>query len=106
MAGPPGAPRLTHLAAADLDDILRWTRREFGAAQVVRYRELLFTALRNLADGPLGPGTRSRDEVSPGLRSMRPRGGRHLILFRLEDGGVVVTRFLHDAMDLTRHLPP
>ena len=63
-----------------------------------------------LESGPVAPGSATRDEIMPGLRSLhiarRGRPGRHFILYRAADGNVVeVLRILHDAMELSRHMP-
>jgi toxin ParE1/3/4 len=104
--------RFTHRADADLDHILRWTAEHFGEEQAERYRRQLFETLRHVVEAPFGPRTRTRDDVRPGLRTAHVRTtgrrGRHIVLFRVAevDGGVIVTRVLHDAMDPSRHLPP
>jgi plasmid stabilization system protein ParE len=51
-------------------------------------------AVSNWAGNPaLG---RSCDEIRPGLRRMEQ--GRHVILYRVEPGGILISRILHQRM--------
>jgi toxin ParE1/3/4 len=108
---PPRPLRFTRRADADLDRILRWSAERFGEGQAERYREQIFDTIRSVVEAPFGRRTRARDDILPGLRMAHVRTagrhGRHIVLFRVAaDGGIVLTRLLHDAMDLARHLPP
>jgi toxin ParE1/3/4 len=70
-----------------------------------------FNAGRNtLKDGPDILGSKVRDEIEPGIRSLHVarlgRKGRHFVVFRLGgDRTIDVLRVLHDSMELPRHLP-
>ncbi len=102
--------RLTSAAERDILGIVLWTAEHFGAEQARRYRATIFTALRDLDDGPDATGTRDRAELGRNLRSLhvarRGRRGRHVILFTAVDGErIEIVRILHDSMDLARHLP-
>jgi len=102
--------RLGRRAEVDFADILRFSRERFGGGQAQTYKALLIAALAALESGPIAPGSATRDEIAPGLRSLhiarRGRPGRHFILYRAADGNVVeVLRILHDAMELSRHMP-
>ena len=99
-------------AAAELDfaAILRWTTEEFGASQSRRYRDTLIAAIGELADGPEVAGSRARDEIKRGLRTLHVarhgRRGSHILLYRAAPGTTIeIVRILHDRMDLPRHLP-
>lgn len=99
-------------AAAELDfaAILRWTTEEFGAPQSRRYRDTIIAALGELADGPEVAGSRARDEIRRGLRTLHVarhgRRGSHLLLYRAASGRTVeIVRILHDRMDMPRHIP-
>ena len=103
---------LSTAAEADLREIMRWTRRQFGAAQATAYGQLLRDALKALEAGPNIVGARRRDEIGAGYRTLRiarnRRRARHFILFRVvgpvEERVIRVVRILHDAMDPARHL--
>ena len=102
--------RLTDQAERDLIDIARWTAENFGARQAEHYVETISLAIEALADGPETLGTRARDELAPGVRTLHAaRHGhkaRHFVVFRVADDHVLeVLRLLHDSMDLARHLP-
>src|SRR5712691_2498355 len=70
-------------AAAELDfaNILKWTTENFGARQSRLYRDTLVQAIGELADGPDVVGSKARDEIVRGLRSLHVarhgRRGRH-----------------------------
>ena len=107
--------RLTAAAETDFKHIVRWSARQFGNAQARTYGKTLSLALEALATG--GPdiaGVRRRDDIAKGLMSLHVargrRQGRHFVIFRVrrdgELGVIEVLRLLHDAMDLSRHVPP
>lgn len=79
-------------------------------AQAKTYAETLLQAIQALEAGPEVLGTRARDDIGPGLRTLhlarRGRKARHFIIFRVGAGQVIdVLRLLHDSMDLARHGP-
>jgi toxin ParE1/3/4 len=99
-------------AAAELDfaNILKWTTENFGERQSRIYQDTLLAAIAKLADGPDVAGSRIRNEVMPGLRTLHVarggRRGRHLLLYRALQGRTIeIGRVLHDSMDIERHLP-
>lgn len=86
----------------------------------VRYETLIVAAIRDIAEDPDRPGSPVRPELGVGARSWhfrlsrsraREESGpvrrpRHLIVFRIGDGGIIgIGRVLHDAMELERHRP-
>ena len=98
-------------AAAELDfaNIINWTTENFGARQARIYRDTLVLAICELANGPDVAGSKVRDEIMPGLRTLHVtrhgRCGRHFLLYRTVKGRVIeIGRILHDRMDLQRHL--
>lgn len=106
--------RLTAAAAADFEEILRWTVDQFGEAQARIYAETISAALNDLTAGPTIVGARKRGDILKGIFTLhvarKSRKGRHFVMFRVgrtPDREVIeVLRLLHDAMDLQRHLPP
>lgn len=103
--------RLTQQAESDFLDISRWTAENFGALQTEFYAETVMLAIEALNGGPEILGTKARDEIARGLRTLhvarQGRKGRHFVLFRTAEGQIVeVLRLLHDSMDLERHVPP
>jgi len=77
-----------------------YTLRAWGSAQAVRYLEELETCCQMLADNPAAG--RSCDHVRPGLRRMEQN--KHVVFFRREPGGILVSRVLHERMLPERHV--
>jgi toxin ParE1/3/4 len=81
-------------AEADLLEISAYTLQTWGADQTIRYLDQLENCCQRLADNPaLG---RRCDEIRPGLRRMEQ--GRHVIFYRQQEGGILVSRILHQRM--------
>lgn len=103
--------RLARQADQDFVEILQWTAATLGLRQARVYAETLSLAIEALVDGPDVPGTKKRDEIAPGIRTLhvsrQGRKGRHFVVFRAVDDRIIdVLRLLHDSMDLSRHLQP
>ena len=67
-------------------------------------------AIEALRGGPEVVGTKARDEIARGVRTLhvarQGRKGRHFVVFRAAEGQIVeILRLLHDSMDLARHVP-
>jgi toxin ParE1/3/4 len=102
--------RLGAAAEVDFANILKWTTENFGARQSRAYRDTLVRAIGELADGPNVPGSRARDEIMAGLRTLhvtrRGRRGSHFLMYRAAPNSTIeIVRILHDRMDLRRHVP-
>ena len=92
-------PRFSRLAEADLVDIGAYTLETWGTEQTVRYLAALEACCLQLAGTPaIG---RASDEIRPGLQ--RFEHGRHVIFYRQETGGILVSRILHQRMLPERH---
>ena len=77
-----------------------YTLRSWGTDQAVRYIDDLEACCQTLADNPaLG---RTCDDIRPGLRRME--SGRHIVFYRQETGGILVSRILHQRMLPERHV--
>jgi toxin ParE1/3/4 len=93
-----GRFRFSRRAEVDLLSIGDYTLHKWGKAQAVRIGELE-VCCETLADNPaLG---RLCDRVRPGLR--RHEHGTHVVFYRQERGGIVVSRVLHQRMLSDRH---
>ena len=102
--------RLGAVAEVDFANILKWTVENFGVRQAAIYRDVLVQAVSELAKGPDVAGSRARDDIMAGLRTLHVarhgRRGRHFLLYRaVEDEIIEIGRILHDQMDLPRHSP-
>ena len=91
--------RFSRYAEADLLSIGEHTPRTWGPAQTVRYINELEACCQRLADNPASG--RPCDHVRLGLRRMEQ--GKHVVFFRREPGGILVSRILHERMLPERH---
>ena len=101
--------RLSAAAELDFANILKWTTENFGARQSRVYRNTLVQAIGELAGGPDVVGSRTRDEIMPGLRTLHVarhgRRGSHFLMYRIAPRGTIeIVRILHDRMDVQRHI--
>jgi len=109
----PWTVRLTKTAESDYQSIIVWTLRKFGDLQARIYADTLSAALVALTAGPTTVGAKARSEIGKGVFTLHvARGGhkgRHFVLFRVgpdkHQRHIEVLRLLHDAMDLTHHIP-
>jgi toxin ParE1/3/4 len=102
--------RLGAAAEVDFANILKWTTQNFGARQSRVYRNALVQAIGELADGPDAIGSKARNEIMAGLRTLhiarRGRRGNHFLMYRAAPNSTIeIVRILHDRMDLQRHVP-
>lgn len=86
MAGGQWRIRPGFVAEQDFAGILQWTAENFGTWQARLHRDTLVRTIAELTDGPEVPGSRARDEIMPGLRTLHVarhgRRGRHVLLYR------------------------
>lgn len=86
--------RLSHLAEADLLEIASYTLSTWGQDQAVRYIDALEACCRQLMNQPeVG---RACDHIRHGLRRMEH--GRHVVFYRIEAQGILISRILHQRM--------
>jgi len=79
--------------------IADYTLRKWGKAQVIRYIDELEVRCQTLAENPASG--RLCEDVRPGLR--RHEHGRHVVFYRQERGGILISRILHQRMLPERH---
>ena len=88
----------TALAAKDLLEIVRYTKRRWGPQQARRYREELELVLQKVSVMPeIG---REREELAPRVRSFVV--GSHVGFYVPRRGGITIVRLLHSRMDVER----
>ena len=87
-------------ALEDIEEIARYTQREWGARQREKYLKALFSRFGELARNPM-VGL-ARDDIAPGVRSFR--AGRHIVIYLPDRGGVQIARVLHESMDVRKHM--
>ncbi|SJM68982.1 type II toxin-antitoxin system RelE/ParE family toxin [Gulosibacter sp. 10] len=102
-------------AEDDIVGILEWSVNHFGSSVRDGYLALIEAVLARIADDPELPGSRDRDDLGLGLRTVHLRTGRdevspavrrianprHFVVYRQVDEVIEVVRLLHDAM----HIP-
>lgn len=92
--------RLRAKARRDLQEIWQHTLARWGLRQTQAYRRKLTSAFLLLTRDP---------ELGVKCRSVRRKYrkipvGRHVIYYRVEDGGITVVRVLHERMQAQRRL--
>lgn len=86
----------TARAAADLQEIGRYTKKTWGLEQARHYREELEVALQKLSMSPdIG---RRREAIASGVRSFRVAA--HIAFYIQREDGITVLRLLHPSMDV------
>ena len=91
--------RFSHRAEANLLNIGNYTLRTWGKAQTARYLSELEVVCQTLADNPaLG---RACDDIRPGLG--RLEHGKHVVFYRQELTGILISRILHQSMLPEKH---
>jgi toxin ParE1/3/4 len=86
--------RFSRRAEADLLNIGSYTLRTWGEDQADLYIRQLEDCCQLIADNPaLG---RTCDEIRAGLRRMEH--GKHVVFYRAEQGGILISRILHQRM--------
>ena|SRR5215208_463090 len=84
----------------DLRSLLADSFETWGETQQDAYAERLSTAMSQLLAHPhLG---RARDDLQPGLRSLRAES--HMIYYLADERTVTIVRLLHARMDPSTHL--
>jgi toxin ParE1/3/4 len=110
MAEPKWRVRFGAAAELDFANIVKWTAENFGARQSRIYSDTLIQAIRELGEGPEIIGSKARNEILPGLRTLhvgrRGRRGSHILMYRAaSDSTIEIVRILHESMDLQRQAP-
>ena len=91
--------RFSRRGETDLLNIGHYTIQTWGSSQAARYFNELEECCQTLADNPaLG---RLCEEVRSGLR--RHEHGKHVVFYRREPAGILISRILHQRMMPERH---
>jgi len=103
----------SHKAAADFDDIILHTFKNFGQHQAQRYTQLIGNSVRELSEsGPLHPLAKSRPELVAGIQSMpierKGLKAKHILFYNTvtekQVRKIMILRILHASMDFAEHL--
>ena len=93
--------RLSKLALSDITLIHDYTVGEWGGEQAVKYVSALWDALEEIAATP--ERWRLRPDIYGGCGARVFQS--HLIIYRVHEGAVQISRILHGAMNLREHMP-
>ncbi len=108
--------RISDPAREDLGNILATSAERWGDEGQERYAALLVAALRTIARDPVGPTTRDRAALLPGLRSFRSfhvqharrrsvvDDSVHVMFYRAAESAIEIVRVLHERMDPASHV--
>ncbi|WP_061910118.1 MULTISPECIES: type II toxin-antitoxin system RelE/ParE family toxin [unclassified Devosia] len=108
--------RLTRRATADIARILKSTRKDFGAGQMLSYAGIIDDGIAMILQDPNRPACRPQNGVGPGIKSMhldhvRARRGSasHLVFFKEKvtkngEAEIVILGVIHDRMMPRRKL--
>ncbi len=92
--------RLTQKANNDVREIGLYTQRKWGREQRRKYLSDLDKKFGFLAENPRLAA--ERHEFDPPVRIHHHES--HLIVYVIEDTGILIVRVLHNAMDIISHL--
>jgi toxin ParE1/3/4 len=91
---------LTNAAKADLKEIGRYTRQEWGVAQRDKYLGMLDGCFHSIALAPLCG--LACDDIREGYR--KRSAGSHVVFFRQVGDLIEIVRVLHSRMEPERHI--
>ncbi|AKJ41879.1 type II toxin-antitoxin system RelE/ParE family toxin [Pragia fontium] len=93
--------RLTPKAISDLENIYRYSHREFGQIKAERYIRCIDAALNKLADFPqLGI---HYFHLAKDLMGYKVES--HIVFYRVRHDVISVLRVLHKSMDYAEYIP-
>lgn len=93
--------RLSAIADADLNNLYERGYDDFGELQADRYYDGLLDAFERIRLHPRAARTRLVEGHEFRVRRYRS----HSIVYQIVEDTIVITRVLHGAQDLKRHLP-
>ena len=94
------AYRLSKQADQDIENIATYGMLTFGIRQARKYHDGLARSFEFLSENPLA--ARERDEFLPAVR-IHPSGA-HVIIYLIDEAGVLIIRVLGGAQDWAKHL--
>jgi toxin ParE1/3/4 len=92
--------RISETALADIESIARYTTEQWGTAQRDRYMLGLEEEFRTLARNPKMAA--ERRDFTPPVRIHAYE--KHLIVYVIDDFGILIGRVLHGNMDVPAHV--
>lgn len=92
--------RVSNPALSDLESIARYTQEKWGKDQRNKYLLGLEDAFEKLADDPAR--VKERLDFTPPVRIYRHE--KHLIVYVMDENGILIVRVLHQRMNVPAHL--
>ena len=92
--------RFLPAARDDLEDVWEYTIARWDVEQAIGYTDEIEAACEILCESPLM--CREREEYYPPVR-IHPHG-EHLIVYVMDDEGILIVRILHSHMDIDKKL--
>ena len=92
--------RVSIPAETDLENIALYTQERWGRGQRNRYLLGLETKFEALAEHP----TRIAERVDFNPPVRIAHYGKHLVVYVIEDAGILIVRVLHQSMDVPAQL--
>lgn len=89
--------RVSNAARADLEDIGRYTQKTWGKAQRIDYLNGLETRFDALSKTPTLNA--ERKDFKPPVRIQQHQ--KHLIIYLIDDLGILIVRVLHERMNVS-----
>lgn len=87
--------KLSSLAESDIEDIVQYTYIHYGPEQVDKYIDALMQAMKLIAENScIG---HVREDLPDNYRAFSAE--RHIIVYKLKNQIVYVSRILHESMD-------
>lgn len=91
---------LSHLAKADIEDILAYTIAQWGENKAEAYKEKLDGVFTLLKSAPFA--FPMRETIRKGIRIASV--GKHIVVYRVEEQKIMILRVLHGRMNITEEL--
>ncbi len=101
MANKTYAIQLSSRAQQDFKTIQRYTLKQHGEKQVLRYSAMMKKGLETIAKNPELHG-HSRPDIPERYRSYQV--GKHSVIYRMDDDIIFVVAILHGSMDFMSQL--
>jgi toxin ParE1/3/4 len=93
---------LSPFAEEDLEAIYTYTALNHGLDQLDIYAAQIDAAIEEIAEDPMRPRSRARDDLFTGCRFYPVE--HHFLVYRVKHGCVEVGRVLHEAMNFPAHV--
>ena len=102
MAKRKYAVQLSERAQKDFKAIQRYTLKQYGEQQVLKYSTMMKSGIEHIAGNPARHG-HSCPDIPERYRSHQV--GEHSIIYRVDENNIFIVAILHGRMDFRNQLP-